>query len=103
MIARAIGPYPQVCFPFRMPMVRLVHVLLTLLPLGSCVVYPQAPFVLGNVLCDAAGNGSFGLQVPNVPALVGYELVGQWAVLVAAGPLLGFLDASDALFAIVGG
>ena len=53
MIARAIGPYPQVCFSFRMPMVRLVHVLLTLLPLGSCVVYEPAAIDLATWTASA--------------------------------------------------
>ncbi len=71
--------------------------------LGGCYLLLDLPIVFGPTFAtDAAGQVNVPLPIPNNPALVGYSLFCQWAVLDPAGPLLGALASSNGLQAQIG-
>jgi hypothetical protein len=51
---------------------------------------------------DAAGAASFGLGIPNSPALAGDRFTTQLLVLSAGGPLLGIGQLSNGLTCTIG-
>ncbi len=71
---------------------------LTLMPAG-CAVYvdPRSVFSYGPTALDAAGSGSFTLNVPNDPGLIGGQAAIQGIIGHAGG-----LNVSDAYVATVG-
>ena len=64
---------------------------------GPCELHVGATLVAGFLLADGAGHAALPIAIPNSPAFAGMRLMGQWAVLQAAGPYLGIVALSNGL------
>jgi hypothetical protein len=73
-------------------------------PLGPCIVTedPNQLVLAFMTVSDAAGAASFGLGIPNSPALAGDRFTTQLLVLSAGGPLLGIGQLSNGLTCTIG-
>ncbi|HEX5052435.1 MAG TPA: ELWxxDGT repeat protein [Planctomycetota bacterium] len=75
----------------------------TNIPLGTCHVLVLPPIVLlPTVFLDPTGAGATPLSIPNDPSLAGTLLYGQYLVIDATGPFLGFASLSDGLAMLIG-